>query len=143
MAYKGKFCRAGHFGRPDGGDDGSPIQAKGFMMDAIGTVLYACYPILTIVLIVLVSTRPVFRGRFFFLGYLIISLINTLVWTVVPLLPRFGIFSDGSFYRYLQIPSVLLSLGGFCLLIPFVLAVGSSDGSFPQADAQREPSRIP
>lgn len=112
-------------------------------MHAIGTVLYACFPILTIVLIVLVSTRPVFRGRFFFLGYLIISLINTLVWTVVQLLPRFGIFSDGSFYQYLQIPSVLLSLGGFCLLIPFVLAAGSSDGSFPPADAQREPNRMP
>jgi hypothetical protein len=133
-------------GNPDCGHNSNSIQREYFMMENFGIVLSGCFPILTVILIVLVSTRPVFRGRPFFLTYLIITLITSSASIVPHLLVQFAILDHellSGFYQYSYIPIVLFSLFGYCLLIPYVLFAGTSDASFPKTKPQYEPNQIP
>jgi len=101
------------------------------------------YPVIDIILIVLVSTRPALRGRSFLLAYLFVSLITMIFWRAPPLLLKLELLQPEqvtSIYRGFSLPLNLIGLLGYGCLIPYILAAATftsnSSGSIGAENAQ-------
>ncbi len=91
-------------------------------------ITWAPFILVRIILIVLVTSRKGLRGRPWLLAYLIGSLLVDIVWCVLRFLSSSESFDRESIvmvYKWLQLPSHILSLVLLCLLIPYVLTASN------------------
>ncbi len=85
------------------------------------------YPLASVVVIILAATRRRFPGKAWLVTHLAIGLAGMLAWRIPSLLLKFdALYFDMSwFYDYCALPLNILGFAGYCLLIPFVLAVAT------------------
>jgi len=85
------------------------------------------FPLASIIVIVLAATRGKFPGKPWLMAYLSIGLAVMLAWRLPGLLVTFEAlnFSPLQFHETFGLPINLIGLVGFCMLIPFVMAMGN------------------
>lgn len=97
------------------------------MRETLQEIIGWGYPVASVVVIIIAATRRRFPGKSWLVAYLAIGLAGMLAWRIPRLLLKFDAFDyDMSwFYEYCALPLNIIGLAGFCLLIPFVLAVAT------------------
>ena len=97
------------------------------MRETVQEIIGWGYPLASVVVIIIAATRRRFPGKSWLVAYLAIGLVGMLAWRIPPLLRKFDAvdFNISWFYEYCALPLNIIGLAGFCLLIPFVLAVAT------------------
>ncbi len=85
------------------------------------------FPLASIFVIVLAATRGKFPGKPWLMAYLSIGLAVMLAWRLPHVLVNFDAldFSLSKFHEVMGLPINIIGLAGFCMLIPFVMALGN------------------
>jgi Protein of unknown function (DUF2569) len=97
------------------------------MKEALQEIIAWGYPLVECILIVFAATRRRFPGKPWVLAYLAIGLATGLAWRLPSVLLKFDTldFDVSRFYDVYGLPLSIIAFIGYCMLIPFLLAVAN------------------
>jgi Protein of unknown function (DUF2569) len=97
------------------------------MKETLQEIIAWGYPLVESILIVFAATRKRFPGKPWLLAYLAIGLATGLAWRLPSLLLKFDTldFDVSRFYDLYGLPLSIIAFVGYCMLIPFLLAVAN------------------
>lgn len=113
------------------------------MKEIVQEIIGWGYPLISLVVIIIAARCRVFPGKPWLLAYLVIGLVSGLAWRIPRLLLKFNTpdFNIARFFDVFALPLNITGLVGYCMLIPFVLAVTSpSHLRSPEALGVAKPS---
>lgn len=117
------------------------------MKETVQEIIGWGYPLAAVVVIIIVATRRRFTGKPWLVAYLAIGLATMLAWRIPRLLLKFDTldFDISRFYDVCALPLNIIGLAGYCLLIPFALAVANLSplGSVDATGRTAPPDGIP